>query len=140
MKRLVVRRRGGNPVSAAGTIVLGLALGAAAGWMVGEWLAPSAMRRIGVPRRAAARSMAELVRDAQGALAADPVLEAIPLEVRPVSRQRVELHGWVPSRRLRAHANRVAGEAVGAESVINCLLVRGEDDAADPDSPDALSA
>jgi hypothetical protein len=140
MPRLVVRERGGRPGALAGTTFLGFALGAVAGWALGELLSPAAVREALTAPARRAPSMAELVRDAQGALVGDPLLEGMTLEILPVSRQRVELHGWVPTRRLRAHAYRVACEAVGTEAVINCLLVRGEDDVADSDAPDALSA
>ena len=40
----------------------------------------------------------------------------------------VELHGWVPSRAIRARAARVAAQVPGIERVVNCILVRGEDD------------
>jgi hypothetical protein len=83
--------------------------------------------------------MAELVHDAQTALEADPALDGLGLEVRPVSRQTVELHGWVPDRPTRTRAHRAVREAIGASQVVNCILVRGEDDAAPP-ALDVLSA
>jgi hypothetical protein len=58
----------------------------------------------------------------------DPVLNPYSLEVCPVRPGVVELHGWVASRALRARAARLAAAAPGVESLINCLLVRGEDD------------
>lgn len=138
MTRLVVRERA-RPATLTG-VLTGLALGAAAGWALGELLAPRAIREALLPSTPAARSMAELVRDAQGALAADPLLAGLALEVLPVSRQRVELHGWVPSRRIRAHAWRVACAAAGSAAVINSLLVRGEDDASSDDTADLRTA
>ena len=40
----------------------------------------------------------------------------------------VELHGWVPSRGLRARAARAVAAAPGIDTLVNCLLVHGEDD------------
>ena len=42
--------------------------------------------------------------------------------------RRVELRGWVPSRLARTVAGRAALAVPGVESVINSILVRGEDD------------
>lgn len=84
--------------------------------------------------------MAELVHDAQAAIAADPQLGALAIDVLPVSRQRVELHGWVPVRALRTRAHRISCEAVGADAIVNCILVRGEDDDAETPSLDVVSA
>lgn len=84
--------------------------------------------------------MAELVHDAQAALASDPQLSAFTIDVLPVSRQQVELHGWVPQRALRARAHRVACAAVGADAIVNSILVHGEDDQVGPPSLDVVSA
>lgn len=84
--------------------------------------------------------MAELVHDAQAALSTDAQLGALSIDVLPVSRQRVELHGWVPARNLRARAHRLACDAVGSDAIINCILVRGEDDEIESLSLDAVSA
>jgi osmotically-inducible protein OsmY len=54
-----------------------------------------------------------------------------------VSRGAVELRGWVPSRSVRTAAGRAALAVAGIESVINNLLVRGEDDRPSPDQPRA---
>jgi hypothetical protein len=40
----------------------------------------------------------------------------------------VELHGWVPTRAVRATAARIAAKVTGIDRVVNCILVRGEDD------------
>lgn len=140
MPRYVVRERTTATGGVATAALVALALGAAAGWLLGEfWEVPTAPD---APRggRSGPRSMAELVGKAQEALLAEPSLAELALEILPVSRQRVELHGWVPSRRLRATAQRVAATAVGADAVINCILVRGEDDGPDPVPLDILSA
>jgi hypothetical protein len=45
----------------------------------------------------------------------------------------VELRGWVPTRAVRAVAGRTALAVPGIESIINSLLVRGEDDLTRPE-------
>lgn len=81
-------------------------------------------RPVPVSRRAAER-MAE-------ALARDPDLASLGLDPLPVRGGRVELHGWVPSRRVGARALRIAREAAPEVELTNRLLVRGEDDAPPP--------
>ena len=125
-----------------GWSLIGLALGAAAGFAAATWLGPmrwpGARERAGRPRggRSSVSHTAPLVRAVRRLLAADPVLAPLALEPIAVSADRVELHGWVPSRTLRARAWRTARQAPGVDSVINCILVHGEDDAA----PDSASA
>jgi osmotically-inducible protein OsmY len=119
---------------------MGLALGAVAGFVASELWAPVTSRLLPRTSTSSDRSMAALVHDAQAALAADPRLGALRIDVLPVSRQRVELHGWVSDRSLRARAHRVACEAVGADAIVNCILVHGEDDDAGPPTLDVVSA
>jgi hypothetical protein len=138
MSRYLVRRIARRP-SRTAPALLGLALGAVAGFVAHELWGPVATR-VTRPARTAARSMAELVHDAQAALAADTQLGALRIDVLPVSKQRVELHGWVPARTLRTRAHRLACDAVGADAIINCILVRGEDDVSDAPTLDVVSA
>jgi len=56
--------------------------------------------------------------------------------VVPVGRNALELHGWVPDRRARAAAARLVAGAVTVERLVNCLLVRGEDDLVTIDGAD----
>jgi hypothetical protein len=134
MARFTVRRRrktlpGG--LAAAGLAAAGLAVGAALGFLAGELFGPRATRVVRTPKRPAGpgkRSVAELVHDAQSALEADLTLRELQLEVVPVGRNALELHGWVPNRRTRAAAARLVASAVRVERLVNCLLVRGEDD------------
>lgn len=140
MPRFIVRERTSGTRGLASTALAVLAIGAAAGWLLGEFWESPREDLEARPSRRGPRSMAELVHDAQAALMADGTLADLKLDVLPVSRQRVELHGWVPSRRLRALAHRLAAEAIGSDAVINCILVRGEDDGPEPVSLDALSA
>jgi hypothetical protein len=132
MSGLVVRRRPASGPSLLGPALLALGLGAVAGFVLGEYFGPAAERTLAGTRRRAAPTLAELVHDAQAALDADPTLASLGLDVLPVSRQSVELHGWVPSRALRTRAHRAVRDAIGTDAVINCLLVRGEDDAVPP--------
>jgi hypothetical protein len=114
-------------VGVAGGLVLGFALA--------EWLGGVNAPRV---RRAARRmrqsppppmlSAASAARATAAALAADPELRDLGLQVTLVVRGTVELHGWVRSRALRARAARLARGVPGVESVVNSILVRGEDD------------
>ncbi len=128
-------------------MVLWAALGAGAGLVaaiaLSEWVGEvnsGRVRRIAdrlreqEPTRLTAAASARAV---QVALNADPRLAGLPLESRAVSRGAVELRGWVPSRSVRTAAGRTALAVPGIESVINSLLVRGEDDRPSPDQPRA---
>ncbi len=133
MPRFAARRRPSRPdgLAAAGLVTAGLALGAALGFLVGELVGPRAARVTRRDRQTAPvgdRSVAELVHDAQSALDADVRLRGLQLEVVPVGRNALELHGWVPDRRARSIAARLVAEAVTVERLVNCVLVRGEDD------------
>jgi osmotically-inducible protein OsmY len=64
------------------------------------------------------------------ALQAEPRLSKLGIQAVPVGRGVVELRGWVPSRSARTVAGRTALAVPGIESVINSILVRGEDDQA----------
>jgi BON domain len=130
-----------------GEVLLWAALGAGAGLVaaiaLSEWVGevnPGRMRRIAdrlreqEPTRLTAAASARAV---QVALNAEPRLAGLPIEARAVSRGAVELRGWVPSRSIRTAAGRTALAVPGIESVINSLLVRGEDDRPSPDRPRA---
>jgi hypothetical protein len=130
-----------------GEVVLWMALGAGAGFLaaiaMSEWVGdvnPGRVRRITErlrekgPTRLTASASARAV---QVALDADPRLAGLSIEARAVSRGAVELRGWVPSRSIRTAAGRTALALPGIESVINSLLVRGEDDRPSPDQPRA---
>ncbi len=130
-----------------GEVVLWTALGAGAGLLAGialsEWVGevnPQRVRRIAdrlreqEPTRLTASAS---VRAVQVALGAEPRLAGLSIEARAVSRGAVELRGWVPSRSVRTLAGRTALAVPGIESVINSLLVRGEDDRPSSDQPRA---
>jgi len=113
---------------------LGVGTGLAVGMLLGEWMGSVNQSRVrgvarrlrhGVPSRLTSSAS---VRAVQVAWSAEPRLAGLDLEVRPVARGAVELRGWVPNRLARAVAGRAALAAPGIESVINSILVRGEDD------------
>ena len=122
---------------------LGVGSGLLAGIALSEWVGgvnPGRVRRVadrlresGPARLTASAS----VRAVEVALRADPRLAGLSIEARGVSRGAVELRGWVPSRSLRTTAGRTALAVPGIESVINSILVRGEDDRPSPDQPRA---
>jgi hypothetical protein len=114
-------------VGLAGGLVVGFAL---AEW-VGDVNAPRvrrAARRMRQPVSPELLTPAGIARATAAALAADPELRDLGLHVTLVSRGTVELHGWVRSRAERARAGRLARGVAGVETVINSILVRGEDD------------
>ena len=111
-------------------MLVGTSLGLLAGYLTAELAAP--LRTGGTLRPSSARrhspsgsSLADLAR---AALAGDPVLGDLGIEALPASAGVVELHGWVPDRRARARAGRVVAATASIREVVNCLLVRGEDD------------
>ena len=114
--------------------VLGVGAGLVAAVALSEWVGDVNRGRV---RRIADRlreheptrlTAAASVRAVQVALGAEPRLAGLAIEARAVSRGAVELRGWVPSRAIRTVAGRTALAVPGIESVINSLLVRGEDD------------
>ena len=126
-----------------GEVVLWTALGVGSGLLaavvLSAWVGdvnPGRVRRVAGrlrdtgPTRLTASAA---VRAVEVALRADPRLAGLAIETRAVSRGAVELRGWVPSRSIRTTAGRTALAVPGIESVINSLLVRGEDDRPSPD-------
>jgi hypothetical protein len=136
MARIVARRAFQNPPSfPGGAVMLGLGLGVAVGFVLGELLGPVPARAIpGTIRPPAASdsSVRVLADRARAVLDGDLMLRDCGLEVIPIGPGRIELHGWVDDRRSRARAGRLVGDAVRADAIINCLLVRGEDDLPEP--------
>ena len=87
------------------------------------------VRAVRTPAGASAMALAEAVRQA---LQADPTLAPHGLSAVAVTRGTVELTGWVPDRRTRAHAVRVASLVPGLADLINSILVQGEDNVGAP--------
>jgi BON domain-containing protein len=114
---------------------IGVGTGLVAGFALSEWVGGVNPKRV---RRAAQRlgthpvqarvSPAGSARAVDGALRAEPRLAGFTIEVMAVSRGTVELRGWVSTRGARALAARIASAVPGIETVINSILVRGEDD------------
>lgn len=114
---------------------LGAFSGLVAGIVLSEWVGGVTRRRIG---RAASRlqqppppaglTSAARARAAAAALLAHPTLRDLGLQAVAISRGAVELRGWVSSRATRALAARVVRAVPGVDTVINNILVRGEDD------------
>ena len=112
----------------------GVGAGLLAGFALSEWVGDvnrtrfrRAARSIGHtgPTRVTAAASARAV---DAAIRAQPRLANFAIEVTAVSRGTVELRGWVTDRGSRALAARVASAVPGVDSVINSILVRGEDD------------
>jgi hypothetical protein len=118
-----------------GWTTLGVLAGIVAGFGLSEWVGGVNRPRLGhlvakrpPPPPRPLPSAAATARAACAALDADPTLAELALEATPVAVGVVELHGWVPSRAVRAYAGRVARAVPGIERVVNRLLVDGEDD------------
>ena len=112
----------------------GVGTGLLAGFALSEWVGGVDQARV---RRAAQRlghtapvrhTPAASARAVETALGAESRLAGCTLEVVPITRASVELRGWVGDRAARAIAARVARAVTGIETVINSILVRGEDD------------
>ena len=112
----------------------GVGTGLLAGFVLGEWVGGVNQTRVRRVAKGLAQSgllhhtSAASARAVETALKAEPRLAGCALEVVPISRRSVELRGWVGDRPARTLASRVAGAVPGVETVINSILVRGEDD------------
>lgn len=133
MKRPTAPRPSPSGAELATWAVVGFGTGVAAGFLLAELVGSNGGSRLvrlvrafrPLPRKRVGRpALAARVRTA---LEADAMLAGMPIDVVPGGRQRLELHGWVGSRRQRSHAYNLAVAAAGVP-VLNCLLVRGEDD------------
>jgi hypothetical protein len=112
----------------------GLGSGLLAGFAISEWLGGVNQTRV----RRVAKSLghssqvhhtsAASARAVEGALSKEARLSGCTIEVVPISRSTVELRGWVGDRGARTLAARVARAVSGVDSVVNSILVRGEDD------------
>ncbi|MEO5800090.1 MAG: hypothetical protein ABIZ70_16010 [Gemmatimonadales bacterium] len=146
MPRLALRHRrpAASTPATLGAVTLGLAAGAAVGFLLSELFAGTAKRLLGEAAKPAPDqgSVAEIVHDALSVLENDLQLRECHLDVVPVRRFAIEIHGWVPDRPSRLRAQRLVAAAVAPAEVINCVLVRGEDDLAFDliDDSDALHA
>lgn len=113
---------------------LGVGTGVVAAFALSEWVGDVNRVRVGrVARRLRQTQPVRLTisaaaRAVEAALRAEPRLAGLKIEALPVARGVVELRGWVPSRLARTAAGRAALAVTGIESVINSILVHGEDD------------
>jgi osmotically-inducible protein OsmY len=114
--------------------MLGVGTGLVAGFALSEWVGGVNQTRV---RRVAQRlgqsaparvTPAASARAVEAAIHAQPRLAGFAIEAIAVSRGTVELRGWVTDRGARTLAARVARAVPGIETVINSILVRGEDD------------
>jgi len=112
----------------------GVGTGLLAGLALGEWVGGVNQTRVRRVTKSLGYSgglhhtSAASARAVETALGAEPRLANCALEVVPISRRSVELRGWVGDRAARTLAARVACAVRGVETVINSILVRGEDD------------
>jgi hypothetical protein len=115
---------------------IGVSTGLVAGFALTQWVGGvdrlRVRRAVGRLREAAPTRLttSASVRAVEAALQAEPRLAGMGIQAIPIGRGVVELRGWVPTRPARTLAGRVALATPGIESVINSILVRGEDDRA----------
>lgn len=115
----------------------GIATGLLGGLALAAWLGrggPTRVRRALGKLRApapppATRKTSVSQRNTQAALDSSD-LQHFRIAVIGVRPGVVELHGWVPTRAIRARAARIAAAVPDTERVVNCILVQGEDDKA----------
>ncbi len=120
--------------------LLGLATGLVAGVIGGSWLRPAEAGPGDAPprprpRRTITRAplrVAEAARVVVDRLREEPALAHLALQAIAVGPGVIELHGWVGSRAERARAARIAAAIPGITTLVNSLLVHGEDDFAAP--------
>jgi hypothetical protein len=112
----------------------GVGTGLLAGFALSEWMGGVTRPRMQrVARRLGQATRGQLTpaasaRAVDATLRAEPRLAGFNIEVVAVSRGTVELRGWVADRAARTLAARVARAVAGIETVVNSILVRGEDD------------
>jgi BON domain len=119
--------------------LVGLGLGLVSGIALAGWLGPIRPRGTRDDREPALAERPPVVLKASAAeravertLKRDAELSGFELRALAVGPGVVELHGWVSARSLRTRAMRLAAQVQGIETLVNCLLVHGEDDPARP--------
>ncbi|MBM4187212.1 MAG: hypothetical protein FJ206_07865 [Gemmatimonadetes bacterium] len=122
--------------------LIGLAVGTAVGFLLGELYSREGSRRLsagwgqlrarfgpGANPGERADTLQQRIEEALGP-------DSSSLEIVPVGREAVELHGWVSSRTARTRAFRAARAALDPKiRLIDRLLVWGEDDGPLPAAP-----
>ncbi len=129
------RIRSNDRTSLAPILILGLSLGLATGFLLGELYGGNAkgtLKRALTPfRRLAdgAKSMSDITEELRQALEKALGPDSQSLELVRVGKRALELHGWVTSRAGRSKALRAARAAIAPDiRLSDCLLVWGEDD------------
>ncbi len=116
---------------ALGWSAIGFGAGVVTGFLTGQWLGRVTRARIGsdmLGPEIPGPPGPSLVRAAAEAIDADPRLQPHGLKANLVTGRTVELSGWVPDRPTRTRAMRLIHSLPGIDSVINSILVHGEDD------------
>jgi osmotically-inducible protein OsmY len=122
---------------------LGVGTGLLTAFALSEWIGDVNRVRMGRAARRLRRTQpmrlttAASARAVEVALRAEPRLAGLKIDALPVAQGVVELRGWVPNRLARTAAGRTALAVAGIESVINSILVRGEDDLSPAEGPRA---
>ena len=119
-----------------GWVLAGLGVGLVAGLVLSEWLGEVNQGRLArtldrwqdPSEPVSPLSPTTATRAALAVIHRDEALRVCDLEPIGVRAGVIELHGWVSSRSLRARAARLVAAVPGIESLINCILVHGEDD------------
>src|SRR5262245_57554521 len=114
MQRRRIRSRSSSGLTVV--VITGAVLGLATGLRLGELFgarSPNALARATRPLRLRGPATPfELTNDLQAALERVLGPDAQTLELVPVSKGSIELHGWVTSRRTRARALQVARDVL----------------------------
>jgi hypothetical protein len=113
--------------------LVGLATGLVAGAVASAWLRPDPDRnesaeREQQPERARPLRVADAARVVLDRLQGDSALSDLELDVLAVGPGAIELHGWTTTRAQRTRAARLAAGVPGVTTLVNSLLVHGEDD------------
>lgn len=113
--------------------LVGLATGLVAGAVAGAWLRPDPDRTEPTPSPEPSPSarplrVADASRVVLDRLQGDASLQDLTLDVLAVGPGVIELHGWVANRAQRTRAARLAASVPGVTTLVNSLLVHGEDD------------
>ena len=126
-----LRKRGRPPVGP--WALLGFGAGIAAGFLLGEVFGGGGTARVGrmvgsLKRAPGTESRSDRATTILAVLEAEPELAGLHFSLVPIGRGGFELRGWVSTRAARVRASRLAQAAAGGLSIVNRLLVRGEDD------------
>lgn len=113
--------------------LVGLATGLVAGAVASAWLRPDPDHTEPAepkPEKERARPLrvADAARVVLERLQGDSALGGLELDVLAVGPGAIELHGWTSTRAQRTRAARLAASVPGVTTLVNSLLVHGEDD------------